>query len=124
MNTVKQLRTEFYDAITTGLVGLVSDRVYWINRVTVENTFPLITYQYFETSGEYTMGVTRVADDVIFQTDIYVDPQAINTMDDIVELMKTTLNAIGYRNINSPIEFFDTDTSKVIRPMRWERYNV
>jgi len=124
VKTVKELRAEFYDAIKAGLLPLVSDRIYRINKVTISNNFPLITYQYMETSGEYTMGVTRVADDVIFQTDIYVDPQEIDKMDDIVELMKTTLNAIGYRNTNSPIEFFDAEISENIRPMRWERYNV
>jgi len=124
LNTIKQLRTEFYNAINTDLASLISGRIYWINRPTVQNTFPLITQQFFDTTGEYTFGVTRTADSIIFQTNIYVSTEEINQMDDIVEALKTSLNAIGYRNINSPIEFFDTETQKNVRPMRWERYNV
>lgn len=129
MNTIKQIRTEFYNAINNDatLTSLISSRIYWINKITVSNTFPLITYQYFDTNGEYAFsdtGVDRVADNIIFQTDIYVDPQEVDQMDEIVEQMKVVLNAIGYRNINSPITFLDSDINKNIRPMRWERFNV
>lgn len=129
MKTIKELRTEFYNAITSDvtLQGLIGNRLYWINRPTVSDVFPLITQQYFDTSSEYTFdatGVNRVADDIVFQTNIYVDPQEINQMDDIVEQLKVVLNAIGYRNINAPVEFLETDINKVARPMRWERYNV
>lgn len=129
MKTIKELRTEFYNTIKNDVTisGIVSDRIYWMNNITVSNTFPLITQQYFETNGEYSFdatGVNRVADEIIFQTNLYVDPQEIDQMDDLVEALKTALNAIGYRNINSPIEFFDSEIMKNIRPMRWERYNV
>jgi len=129
VDTVKQVRIAFYNAINndTELTALISDRLFWINKVTTSNTFPLITYQYFETSGEYSfsdVGVNRVADNVIFQTDIYVNPGEVHEMDDIVERLKVVLNLIGYRNINSPITFLDGDIGKNIRPMRWEKFNV
>jgi len=129
VNTIKQVRTEFYNAINNDatLTALIADRIYWINRVTTSNTFPLITYQYFDTNGEYSFsdtGVNRVADNIIFQTDIYVDPQEVDQMDEIVERLKVVLNLIGYRNINSPITFYDVDIVKNIRPMRWEKFNV
>jgi len=129
MKTIAEIRTEFYDTILAdvNIINVIGDRLYWINRITVENTFPLITYQYFDTSGEYSFdptGVNRVADDIIFQTNIYVSPQNIDVMDALVERLKVSLNAIGYRNINSPIEFLEVDINANVRPMRWERYNV
>ena len=129
MQTIKQIRTEFYNTIINdvALQNLIDDRLYWINRVATNNIFPLITYKFFETNGMYTFdptGVNRVGDDVIIQTDIYVEPGEIEQMDDIVEALKVALNAIGYRNINAPIEFFEADINKNVRPMRWERFNV
>lgn len=129
MNTIGQVRSEFYNAILadTNITNLISDRLYWINRITVENDFPLVTYQYFDTSGEYSFddtGVNRVADNIVFQTNIYVSPQNISDMDTLVENLKTALNAIGYRNINAPIEFLDSEIQMNVRPMRWEKWNV
>ena len=44
MLTLKQVRTEFYDAINNDatLTGLIANRIYWINKITVGNVFPLI----------------------------------------------------------------------------------
>jgi len=78
-------------------------------------------------NGEYSFdptGVNRVADNIIFQTDVYIVSGDITTMDGIVEQLKVVLNGLGYRNINSPIEFVEADINKVVRPLRWERYNV
>ena len=129
MKTLKQVRAEFYNALTndTDLTALVGNRVYWLNRPTVENTFPMITYQYFDTVGEYTFnptGVNRAADDIIFQTNIYVNVDDIDGMHDIMERLKVILNGLGYMNINSPITFFEEDINKNVKPMRWESFNV
>ena len=129
MKTIKQVRAEFYNALIsdTDLTDLVDDRIYWLNRPTVKNTFPMITYQYFDTVGEYTLGgtgVNRSVDDITFQTNIYVDKSDIDAMHDIMECLKTVLNGIGYRNINSPITFFEVDIDKNVKPMRWEGFNV
>ena len=129
MQTISQLRAEVYNAINNDstLTSLIGDRIYWLSRPTVKNVFPLISYSFFDTLGIYTFdstGVNRSADDIIFQTDIYTDPSDITSMDAIVERIKAVMNTIGYRNINSPIEFLETDINKIIRPMRWERFNV
>lgn len=129
MKTISEIRDEFYNAIideSTVTDIMPADRLDWKDP-DKDDDFPLMTYKYFDTNGVYTFGsasaeVERVADDIVFQVDIYAD--TIDNMDGLVEGLKVALNKIGYRNINSPVEFFDQTVNKMVRPMRWERSNV
>ena len=129
MQTLTQVREEFYNAIineSTIIAIMPADRLDWKDP-SRDDAFPLMTYKYFDTNGVYTFGsptvqVERVADDIIFQVDIFTDD--IDEMDGLFEGLKVALNKIGYRNINAPVEFFDQSVNKMTRPTRWERSNV
>ena len=85
---------------------------------------PLIVHQFLDTSGEYSFGIDLSAESVTFQIDLWADPSDITNMDAMYQAVKTIMNGLDYMNINSGIELIDTDITKVVRPTRWERYNV
>jgi hypothetical protein len=124
MKTTSQLRAEFYNAIVgnTAISDIISTRLYWIGKLTVSDTFPLITYAKYDVSGEYSYGFNQESEDVIFETRIYTDN--ISEMDILAQELKETLLTIGYRNINSPAEFTDTDINKNVSIIRWEKLNT
>ena len=129
MKTLAQLKAEIYNAITADVTmkTYVSTRLYWISKVSGKSTFPLLTYQALDEIGEYTLGGSGInyeGSDVTFQIDAYTDSDDGDTMDNIIDRLKTVMHGLDYRLINSPIEFLDSETHKIIRPTRWERYNV
>ena len=119
MKTRGELRTEFYNALNTALSGTAD--VYWLGNET-KKPYPQVVYKFFDQSGEYSQGKVLSAETIIFQVDIYVDNSS--DMDAIYELIKGALVPLCYRNINGPIEFIDESTTKIIRPIRWEKINV
>ena len=118
MKTETQLRSEVY----TALVSAVP--TFWLSRPTTTQTFPLAVYRRIAGEGEYSFGVVRSAEDVIFAVDLYVDPKNIVEMDNTLDTLKTAMETINYRQVGSDAEFLETDINKVVRVTRWERYNV
>lgn len=129
MKTVNQVKAEVYNAILANstITGIMGVRLYWLSTITSSYAFPLMVYKFFDTVGSYSfdpVGVKHEADKNTFQIDIYTDPTEMGQMDTLYEALKTTMNAIGYRNINAPIEFIEATINKVIRPTRWEKHNA
>lgn len=125
MKTLNQLKSEIYSAITgdATIAGHIGTRLYWIGKISGKSKFPLITYKAFDDIGLYAFDDYE-GSNVVFQIDTYTSPSDVATMDGIIERLKTVMHAINYRLINSPIEFHDKDIDKIIRPTRWEKYNV
>ena len=126
MKTETQITAEIYNALTTNatLVSLISTRTYWIGRPTVNNTFPLITYAKVDTSSDYAFGLSVQSEDVVIQIDVYTDPTEISQMDNIVQAVKGVMHGLCYRLISASPQFVETDISKIMRALRWERINV
>lgn len=124
MKTQNQLRAEIYNALYAN--STLPNDIYWIARPTVINS-PIIVYNVLDTTGAYVYGsgaIVRSSEDFTVQVDIYVSPEEVNLMDSYMEAVKTVMETINYRNLGSPVEFFETDINKVVRPTRWERLNV
>lgn len=125
MLTQTQIRTEVYNALNvTAINAIVGTRIYWINRITVDNTFPLITYSLINLSGDYAFGIVPSAEDVTVQVDLYVSPEEITQMDSLAQLVKTSMEAIDYRQTTTSGEYFDAETNKNIVAIRFERVNA
>ena len=118
MKTETQLRAEFYNAIS----AIVA--VSWLSKPTMTSTFPMASYQLLDASSEYSMGINRSAEDRTFQVDLYVGIGDIVNGDNKLDLIKTALEAINYRQVGSQAEFLDSDLNKINKITRWERYNV
>ena len=84
----------------------------------------MATYQILDSTGVYSFGVSRSAEERTFQLDIYANIGDMATLDSKMEQIKTGLEAIDYRMVGSQAEFLDSDINKVVRVTRWERYNV
>ena len=117
MKTETQLRAEFYNAIS----AIVTTS--WLSKPTKSSVFPLATYQLLDASGVYTFGIERVAEDRTFQVDLYVDVDDVVNGDNKLDLIKTALEALCYRQVGSQAEFLDSNLNKAIKVTRWERYN-
>ena len=117
MKTETQLRAEFYNAVSAVLT------LYWLSKPS-SGTFPYATYQILDSTGVYSFGTNRSAEERTFQLDVYADPSAIVDLDTKMESIKTALEAIDYRMVGSQAEFLDSEIDKVVRVTRWERYNA
>jgi hypothetical protein len=129
MQTLAQMKAEIYNALTNDstMEGYVGSRVYWLGKVSGKSTFPLIDYKAFDEIGTYSFGGSGISYDgseATFQIDVYTGPDDVATMDNIIERLKTLMHGLGYRLINSPIEFVDAEVNKIVRPTRWEKWNV
>ena len=118
MKTEGQLRAEFYNAIS----GIIT--TYWLSKPSGASSFPIATYQILDSTGVYSFGIDRSAEERTFQLDVYSDPSAMATLDTKMDSIKTALEAIDYRMVGAQAEFIETDINKVVRVTRWERYNV
>lgn len=118
MNTETQLRAEFYNAVNAVVT------TYWLSKPSASSSFPIATYQILDSTGIYSFGVNRSAEERTFQLDIYSNPSEIVDLDTKMESIKTALEAINYRMVGSQAEFLDSEINKVVRVTRWERYNV
>lgn len=125
MLTQAQLRAEIYNALQND--ALLTDNIYWIDRPTVINDFPIITYAILPLPSEYAFGngtIERMSETVVFQIDVYVAPGDVATMDAYIERIKTDMETINYRNIGDGGEFVIAEINAISRPTRWERHNV
>ena len=118
MKTETQLRAEFYNVINS-IVPL-----YWLSKPSLTSVFPSATYKLLDSSGEYSFGITRSAEERAFQLDVYASTGDIVNLDNKIDSIKTALEGINYRMIGSQAEFLDSELNKVVRITRWERYNV
>lgn len=128
MKTTTQLTTEFYNALTSDvdLQNLINDRLYWISRVTIDNTFPLVTYQYIDAVGAYIMNDAVFAshDEVTVQFNVYVDPQDVSTMFEICDKIVSVMEGLKWRKLTTPPTFLEDNINKNVRPIRFEVLNV
>jgi hypothetical protein len=118
MKTETQLRSEIYGAISTVCT------TGWLSKPTVTSSFPYATYQLLDSDSMYSFGVSRSAETRTFQIDLYVNPSAIVDADNKLELIKTAMENIDYRQIGSNAEFLDSELNKIIKVTRWERINA
>ena len=118
MKTETQLRAEVYNAISS------IAPTFWLSRPTLEQTFPLMVYTKLDISSDYSFGIDREAENHIFQIDYYDYPNAIVTLDNNLDAIKTAMESIDYRLIGSQQEFIHDTLNKVVKVTRWERYNV
>jgi len=127
MQTQAQLRAEVYNALIANstLNTLLSGRVYWSSRPTVDNTFPLIVYRIFDSPSDYAFGnSSAISEEYTFQIDLYTSPSEISEMDTGIEGIKEAMETLCYRRTSSSIEFLEADIDMIVRPVRWERINV
>jgi len=129
MLTQNEMRAKVYNAITgdATITGLIGDRLYWINKPTETDTFPLIVYKFVDTVGSYAFGLTTQSEDYTVQLDIYTSSSDITSMDAICERLKSVMVAECMRLTSSNVEFSPDDTgiqNKVMRPQRWDYINV
>lgn len=127
MKTQLEIRTEVYNVLTnsTEITDIVGNRIYWVNRPTVEDLYPLIVYQFISMGGSYTLGNTFLSsEDFMIQTTIYDDPDDITEFDNLVQAVKNAMNGIKWRNVTSSGEITDDTINKVLMPLRWEDFNV
>jgi hypothetical protein len=118
MKTETQLRAEFYGAISSIVP------VYWLSKPIKGSAYPLATYMILDSTGLYSFGISRSAEERTFQLDVYAEPGGMATLDAKMELIKTALETIDYRMVGSQAEFIETDINKIVRVTRWEKYNV
>ena len=125
MKTLAELKAEVYNAIANDstMQNYINGRLYWIGKISGKSTFPLITYMVMDESGIYSFESVS-AEETTFQLNVYTDTTDIESMDNIIDRIKTLMHSIGYRLINAPIEFLDSDINKIVRPLRWEKFNV
>ena len=122
MKTQAQLRTELYSALYNDTT--LPNEIFWIGKPTITSTFPCIIYTFLDDIGGYAFGDGLVTEDITVQLDVYVDVSDKTNMDIIIQKLKSVMYGIGYRNIGMPIEFLEADIDKILRPTRWEKYNV
>lgn len=116
--TETQLRAEVYNALNA-----IVD-TYWLSRPTNDQAFPLIVYQKLDISTNYSFGITRQAENHVFQIDYYELPSEVVRADNNFDLIKTAMESLDYRLIGSQAEFVDDTLNKIVKVSRWERYNV
>ena len=122
MKTQAQLRTELYSALYANTT--LPNNIYWIGKPTITSTFPCIIYTFLDDIGGYAFSDGLVSEDVTVQLDVYVDLGDQANMDIIVNELKSVMYTIGYRNIGQSVEFLEADIQKIMRPTRWEKWNV
>jgi hypothetical protein len=125
MYTQSQLRAEIYNALIAD--STLPDRIYWIARPTINNTFPLLIYSILDVDTGYFFNdgnIERGSEAFVVQIDLYVSTTDVTSMDSHIEAIKTVMEGLNYRKIDSGMEFYETDIDKLVRPTRWERYNV
>jgi len=130
MLTQNQMRAKVYNAITNDLTltGLIDDRLYWIQKPTETDVYPLITYKFVDTIPDYSFGgpgINAQSEEYTVQLDVYTGSNDIVVMDNICEQLKVVMSAECMRLINSNVEFApDGLQDKIVRPQRWEYINV
>lgn len=128
MMTQNQIKALFYNALVNdaSLQAIIGDRLYWIAKPTETDTFPLITYTIFDTTGSYVFDnfVSASNETYTIQFNIYAGPSDLVNMDAIYERLKAVLVPLCFRNITTPQEFLEESINKVIRPVRFEYINV
>ena len=117
MKTETQLRAEIYNALSP-IVTL-----FWLGKPTKAN-FPYAVYQKIDNSGSYSFGIERSAELVVFQVDLYTEPSEIVAADNLYDSIKTAMESIVYRLTGGTPEFLEEKINKVIKVIRWERFNV
>ena len=76
MQTQAQLRAIVYNALLadTDLTDIIGDRLYTIGKPTISNTYPLLTYRFFDTSAGYAFNEnSAISEDIIFQINAYTE---------------------------------------------------
>lgn len=127
METQGQIRARIYNALLadTALATIISDRLYWVGKPTITDTFPLLNYSILDTSGGYVFGQNSAnSEDYSIQIDVYTEPSDVTNMDAIIARIKAVMTTQCFREASSPIEFLESDINKIVRPMRWEAINV
>ena len=118
MKTETQLTAEIYNALNS-IVSL-----FWLSRPTLNQTFPLAVYKNLDISSEYAFGISRSAEERIYQIDLYVSPEQVVIADNLIDSIKTAMEGLNYRLTGSQADFIDSELNKIIKVTRWERFNV
>ena len=118
MMTEAQLTAEIYNAIESIVP------TFWISRPTQGQTFPLAVYKMIDVDNSYSFGINREAEERMFQIDLYIDPSEQVSGENLYDSIKTAMESLDYRLTGSQADFLDSDTNKVIKTSRWERFNV
>lgn len=127
MLTQNEFRAKVYNALNNDvtLTSLVDDRIYWIQKPTIANTFPLIVYKIVDTVDSYSFGQKVQSEEYTVQLDIYTSSSDVVTMDSICDGIQDVLVSECMRRINSNVEFSPEELqTKVVRPQRWVYLNV
>ena len=122
MKTQAQLRTELYNALYNDTV--ITNNIFWIGRPTASSSFPCIIYSFLDTTGAYAFTEWLTSEKVIIQLDVYTGTKDKTSMDTTINRLNTIMGGLGYRNIGAVAEFFLEDIRKIVRPTRWEKWNV
>lgn len=128
MLTQNQIKTQIYNALNNdvALTALVANRIYWIAKPTITDTFPLVIYKIIDTSGNYAFGDKQsISEEYTVQIDVYTSSSDVLTMDSIIDRVKTVMQTQCFRLIASPGIFIaDGLDNIVVRPQRWDWINV
>lgn len=127
MKTQNQIKVEIYNALmgSTAITNIVGDRVNWINKPDIADTFPLITFQLISVTGNYTLGNTFLSsEDYMIQITPYADHGDMLKMDTLVQAIKNVMHTLKWRMKPASGEFFDDTVKKILSPTRWEDFNV
>lgn len=84
-------------------------------------SFPQLVYSIIDYSGLYSFGVVPELDDLTIQVAIYENPSELASIETLTSSVKTAMESIDYMLVNSPQEFIDEETKKVIRFLRFSK---